>query len=147
MAGHVHLPSLLAELSLEPTFLILNQPWILADIARPRLFPLCQDLRVFAASFLSHVQLFATPWSDPLSRTLEWVAMTSCRGSSKPGDRPGLLLCRQILYHLSPQGSPGSHWLSILHIACVCMCQFQSPNSFHSPFPFGVHVLVLYICL
>ena len=67
MAGHVHLPSLLAELSLEPTFLILSQPWILSDIARLRLFPLCQDLRIFSASFLRHVQLFATPWSDPLS--------------------------------------------------------------------------------
>ena len=112
MVGHVHLPSLLAELSLEPTFLILSQPWILSDIARLRLFPLCQDLRVFSASFLRHVQLFATPWSDPLSmgilqaRTLEWIAMTSCRGSSKPRDRPGLLLCMQVLYHLSPQGSP-----------------------------------------
>ena len=53
-----------------------------------------------------------TPWTiacqAPLSmgilqaRILEWVAMPSSRGLN-----PGLLHCRQILYHLSHQGSPG----------------------------------------
>ena len=46
----------------------------------------------------SHVQLFVTPWTiahhAPLSmgilqaRTLEWVAMPSCRGSPDPGIKP-----------------------------------------------------------
>ena len=42
------------------------------------------------------------------SRILEWVAMTSSRGSSGCRDlpNPGLLRCRQILYQLSHQGSP-----------------------------------------
>ena len=49
------------------------------------------------AKSLSHVRLFATPWTVarqvPLSmgilqaRILEWVAMPSCRGSSPPRDR------------------------------------------------------------
>ena len=41
------------------------------------------------------------------ARILEWVAMTSSRGSSKCRDlpNPGFPHCRQILYHLSHQGS------------------------------------------
>jgi len=35
------------------------------------------------------------------ARILEWVAIPFFRGSN-----PVLLLCRQILYHLSHQGSP-----------------------------------------
>ena len=48
------------------------------------------------AELLSHVKLFATPWTvarqAPLSmgtlqaRILEWVAMLSSRGSSRPRD-------------------------------------------------------------
>ena len=55
------------------------------------------NLQSLCAELLSHVQLFATPWTvsrqAPLSmgilqtRILEWVAMTSSRGSSQPGDR------------------------------------------------------------
>ena len=36
------------------------------------------------------------------ARILEWVAMPSSRGSSQPGIEPS---CKQILYHLSHQGS------------------------------------------
>ena len=40
------------------------------------------------------------------SRILEWVAIPFSRGSSLTlGLNPGLLYCRQILYHLSHQGS------------------------------------------
>ena len=40
------------------------------------------------------------------ARVLEWVAIPFSRGSSQPKDPiPGLLHCRQILYHLSHQGS------------------------------------------
>ena len=68
------------------------------------------------ASSLSCVRLFVIPWpvahQAPLSmgilqaRILEWVSMTSSRESS-PTQRlnPGLPHCRQILYHLSHQGS------------------------------------------
>ena len=39
------------------------------------------------------------------ARILEWVAIPFSKGSSQPGNL-SLLHCRQILYHLSPQGSP-----------------------------------------
>ena len=40
------------------------------------------------------------------ARILEWVAMPSSRGSYRPREsNPGLPHCRQILYHLSHQGS------------------------------------------
>jgi len=68
---------------------------------------------------LSHVGLFATPWTvacqAPLpwisqAGTLEWAAMPSSRGASQPTDRTqvscvadGLLHCRWILYQLSYQ--------------------------------------------
>ena len=39
---------------------------------------------------------------------LEWAALPSCRESSQPKDRTQVLVnCRQILYPLSYQGSPG----------------------------------------
>ena len=39
------------------------------------------------------------------ARILEWIAISFSRGSSWPRGEPGLLHCRQILYHLSQQGS------------------------------------------
>ena len=43
------------------------------------------------------------------ARIMEWVAISSSRGSSQPGDgTQGLPHCRQILYQLSHQGSPKS---------------------------------------
>ena len=40
-------------------------------------------------------------------RIWEWVAIPFFRGSSRPRDQTqGLMLCRQILYHLSHEGSP-----------------------------------------
>ena len=43
-------------------------------------------------------------------RVLEWVAMLSTEGSSQQGSNRGLLHCRQILYHLSHQGSSQSDY-------------------------------------
>ena len=44
------------------------------------------------------------------ARILEWVAIPFSRGSSWPRDRTCIFLhCRQILYHLSHQGSPYCH--------------------------------------
>ena len=41
------------------------------------------------------------------ARILEWVAIPFSRGSSQPRDQTWVYLhCRQILYHLSHQGSP-----------------------------------------
>ena len=65
-------------------------------------------------------QIFATPWTvayqAPLSmeilqaRMLEWVAMPSCRGSSRPRDRTWVAyvscIGRHVLSHQRPLGNP-----------------------------------------
>ena len=67
--------------------------------------------------WLPTIMCVAAPWTvahqAPLStgilqtRILEWVAMSSSRGSSQPRDRTQVShICRQILYHLSHQESP-----------------------------------------
>ena len=69
---------------------------------------------------LSHVQLFATPWtvayqappSIGFSRQEYWSGLPfpSPQGIfPTQGLNPGLPRCRQILYHLSHQGSPIRH--------------------------------------
>ena len=89
--------------------------------------------------FLSHVQLFVTPWAVQameFSRPEYWsispekVAIPFSRASFQPsnqtqvyllqgifptqGSNPGLPHCRQILYQLNLQGSPpGSIWFLI----------------------------------
>ena len=106
-------PGDLPDLGLEPTSLTsLYQQAVSLPLAPPE-----NPHRgcMYCAQSLIHVQLFATPWTvahhTPLSmgilqaRILEWVAMPSSRGSSQ-GSNPGLQHCRQILYHLSHQGSP-----------------------------------------
>ena len=61
---------------------------------------------------LSHVALFATPWilacQDPLSVEFPRQEYWSGLPFSPPEDLPntGLFHCRQILYHMSHQGSP-----------------------------------------
>ena len=65
---------------------------------------------------LSRVRLFATPWTvahqAPLSMGFSSQEYWSGLSFPSPGDlpdpviEPGLCHCRQILYHLSHQGSP-----------------------------------------
>ena len=65
---------------------------------------------------LSHVRLFATPWTiayqAPLSMGFSRQEYWSGLPFPSPGDlpdlgiEPGLLHCRQMLYCLSHQGSP-----------------------------------------
>ena len=60
---------------------------------------------------LSHVWLFATPWtiqSMEFSRPEYWSGQRSLIQGIFPthGSNPGLLHCRQILYQLSHEGSP-----------------------------------------
>ena len=76
----------------------------------------------------SRVQLFAMPWTEacqaPLSvgilqaRILEWVAISSFRGSFGPRDRTQISyfswLGRQVLYH-------DCHW-EAQRIGCCCYC-------------------------
>ena len=67
-------------------------------------------LQLSSVQLLSHVQLFATPWTlahqAPLSmgilqtRMLEWVAMPSSRESSNPGIEPRSPVSQADLYHV-----------------------------------------------
>ena len=69
-----------------------------------------------SVSWSSHVKLFVTPWTvahqPPLSMELSRQDYWSRLPFLAPGDlldsrsNLGLLHCRQILYHLSHQGSP-----------------------------------------
>ena len=56
---------------------------------------------------LSHVQLFATPWTVGYQapRPMGFPRQEYWSGSIQ-GLNPRFLHCRQILYHLSPHGSP-----------------------------------------
>ena len=72
-------------------------------------------LILICAYLLSRVRLIAAPWTVahqvPLSmgilqaRILEWVAMPPPGDLPNQESNPGLLDCRQILYHLNHQGS------------------------------------------
>ena len=59
---------------------------------------------------LSHVQLFAIPWtiqSMEFSKSECWSSLSLLQGIfPTQGSNPGLLHCRQILYQLSHKGSP-----------------------------------------
>ena len=51
------------------------------------------------------------------ARILEWVAISSCRGSSGARDQTHLLSCKRILYPLSHLGSPNTSHLKYLSLA------------------------------
>ena len=65
---------------------------------------------------LSHVQLFATPWTvystwNSPGKNMGVGCHFLLQGVfSTQGLNPGLLHCRQILYHLHHQGSPLLYW-------------------------------------
>ena len=50
--------------------------------------------------------LDSSVWGISQARILEWVAIHSSRGSSRPRNRTQVSHCRQILYYLSHKGSP-----------------------------------------
>ena len=71
-------------------------------------------IKAQCCAVLSHVQLFATPWTvacqAPLSMGSLQARITCCHALLQgifptQGSNPGLPHCRQILYHLSHQGS------------------------------------------
>ena len=53
------------------------------------------------------------PGSSVQARVLEWGAIAFSRGYSPPRIEPGLLHCRQIIYHLSHQGSKNGQKIQI----------------------------------
>ena len=93
-------------------------------------------LHVRVLSRFSHVQLFVTPWTvahqPPLS--VEFSRQEYWSGCHfllqgiflTQGSNPGLLHCRQILYHLNQQGSPIKCVLLLLlllsHFSRVRLC-------------------------
>ena len=93
-------------------FLLTSEGW--ACTSRHTLTYLCVCVCVCVS--LSHVQLSATPWTvahqAPLSmeffRQEYWSGLPFPYPEDLPnqGSNPGLLHCRQILYHLNQQGSP-----------------------------------------
>ena len=86
-------------------------------------------MHTVVAPSLSYVQLFAIPWTiahqDPLSMEFSWQKYWSGLPFPSPGDllhpeiELGLLHCKQILYHLSHQGSPTMHISSVQSLSCV----------------------------
>ena len=151
------------------------------------------DSRLWSES-LSHVQLFATPWtihSMEFSRPelLEWVSFPFSRESSHPGIEPrsptlqadylpaepqgkpknngvgslslrqwifptqelnrGLLHCRQILYQLSYQGSPGIRavLLSFYYTAIVLYFLFPDGHQNFLDHFFFLSLIFFPLCL
>ena len=64
------------------------------------------------------------------ARILEWVASSFSRGSSDPWVEPKFPHCRQILYHLSQQGSPTPCRTHFFNFASCCFCSLKG----HCPY-------------
>ena len=72
-----------------------------------------EQLKQSACSVLSRVRLFATTWSPPGSsdhgilqaRILEWVAISSSRGSSQPGDQTRVSFLAGGFFTTEPPGA------------------------------------------
>ena len=59
--------------------------------------------RLFATLWIVTCPRLLCPWDSPGKNT-----GLGCQSLPNPGIEPGLLHCRQIIYHLSCQGSPSS---------------------------------------
>ena len=106
-----------------------------------------------------HVWLFAIPWTvahqAPLSmgilqiRILEWVAMPSCRGSSKPRNWTGVsCIASRFFYQLSYQGSLGIHTHTHTHTGwSVCKDVDKILNSSDLSWDFPVNFVFNLISL
>ena len=91
--------------------------WIEMAIAKTIVFSLIAVVCVCVCQSLNCVQLFATPWAvarqAPLSlkfsRQEYWsgLPVPAPEDLPDPGLNPDSLHCRQMLYHLSYQGSKG----------------------------------------
>ena len=100
----------------------------------------CVCVCVCVCESLSHVRLFATPWTIICRLLCPWnspgnSAGVSCRTLLQgifltQGSNPGLLNCRQILYWLSYQGT--HYYIHIYYILCIhnakCMKISQPKN-------------------
>ena len=107
----------------------------------------CQNVTIFFQIYwgivtwnsLSHIHIFATAWAvacqAPLSMQFSSQEYWSGLPFPFPGDlpdpeiEPGLLYCKQTLYHLSHQGSP--YW-GICHIQIVAHISVHFSSSVSS---------------
>ena len=79
-------------------------------------YPRAHNSRLLLLQLLSHVWLFATPWTEATGSSLhgifqaiipEWVAISLSRGSSHPRDRTYVSYSgRRILYHRARAEAP-----------------------------------------
>ena len=108
-------------------------------------------------SSLSCVQLFVTPWTVAPRFLSPWNSLGKNTGVgshsllqgifSTQGSNPGLLHCRQILYHLSHQGSPVSGiarvWThsSFTMLLLVLKKEGREVNAFFFSMPKGLNRL------
>ena len=94
---------------------------------------------------LSRVRLFATPWTEEPTRFLRpWDFPSKNTGAGchfllqeifpTQGLNPGLPQCRQMLYHLSHQGSPLEPldlWLFVIISAAANSSYLSRASKFH----------------
>ena len=79
------------------------------------------------------------------TRVLEWGAISFSRGPSWPRDRtPGLLPCRQTLYHLSHQGSPKQYNIRIIFSSPVFSLKDLTYLNMYKPCIFEHYIT--YVC-
>ena len=65
---------------------------------------------------------------------MEWIAIPFSRGSFlTQGLSPGLLHCRQILYHLSHLGNPIRGQLLLTHLSRVQLCATPETAAHQAP--------------
>ena len=128
---------LLASLALQADSLPLSHQVSLSSCRRTQIhvsdgsvYPLerARPLLCTIPCVLNFVHLFCDPMDCSLpdssvhgilqARTLEWVAISSSRGSSRPRGRTHIscsfCLGRQVLYHQHHLGSPGLHLIAAL---------------------------------
>ena len=85
-------------------------------------------MHVCVLSRFSHVWLFVTPWTEarqaPLSmgfsRQVEWVAISSSRGSSWPRDRTHASSSPALAGRFFTTSPTGKHSYSAVDFICVC---------------------------
>ena len=95
-----------------------SQVWVLPYPPSNSPTPVRRPVHEWKCYSVSHIQLFATPWTVACQRPLSmefsrqeyWseLPFSFLRNFSIQGSNLGLLHCRWILYHLSYQRSPGN---------------------------------------
>ena len=72
------------------------------------------------------------------ARRLEWAAFPSPGDLPNPGIKPGLLHCRQILYHLSHQSTMLCYVLCLVAQSCPTHCDPMDYIARQAPLSMGI---------